>query len=180
AQDDIVTSELHLPKGKKILFKFRSQDIIHSAYFPHFRAQMNVVPGMVTQFAFTPTYTTAEMRELPYMQEKVERINKIRAKKSEKLLAAGDSALDPYAFDYFIACNKICGASHYNMQMKVVVETEEEFNAWLAQQPTLASKVKEEKASQAEANLPAAPAEIVKDPVSAKNEVIDQAPEAQK
>ena len=180
AQDDIVTSELHLPKGKKILFKFRSQDIIHSAYFPHFRAQMNVVPGMVTQFAFTPTYTTAEMRELPYMQEKVERINKIRAKKSEKLLAAGDSALDPYAFDYFIACNKICGASHYNMQMKVVVETEEEFNAWLAQQPTLASKVKEEKASQAEANLPAAPVEIVKDPVSAKNEVIDQAPEAQK
>jgi heme/copper-type cytochrome/quinol oxidase subunit 2 len=31
-------------------------------------------------------------------------------------------------------CNKICGASHYNMQMKVVVETEEEFKAWIEEQ----------------------------------------------
>ena len=33
-------------------------------------------------------------------------------------------------------CNKICGKSHYNMQMKIIVETEEEYNAWLAQQKT--------------------------------------------
>jgi hypothetical protein len=26
-------------------------------------------------------------------------------------------ALDPYSFDYLLLCNKICGASHYNMQM---------------------------------------------------------------
>jgi cytochrome c oxidase subunit 2 len=29
----------------------RSQDVLHSAYMPYFRAQMNCVPGMVTQFA---------------------------------------------------------------------------------------------------------------------------------
>ena len=40
----------------------RSQDVLHSAYMPHFRAQMNCVPGMITQFAFTPTITTEEMR----------------------------------------------------------------------------------------------------------------------
>ena len=45
AQDDIVTDELHIPKGQKILFKMRSQDVLHSAYMPHFRAQMNCVPG---------------------------------------------------------------------------------------------------------------------------------------
>src|SRR5690606_34435560 len=103
AQDDITTMELHIPKGKKVLFKFRSQDVLHSAYFPHFRAQMNVVPGMVTQFAFTPIHTTAEMREMPFMVEKVANINKIRAKNSAKAIEKGESALDPYAFDYFIA-----------------------------------------------------------------------------
>ena len=41
--------------------KLRSQDIIHSAFLPHFRVQMNCVPGMTTQFAFTPTKTTEEM-----------------------------------------------------------------------------------------------------------------------
>ena len=50
AQDDIITTELHLPVGKPVLFKMRSQDVLHSAYMPHFRAQMNCVPGMVTQF----------------------------------------------------------------------------------------------------------------------------------
>jgi cytochrome c oxidase subunit 2 len=37
---------------------------------------------------------------------------------------------------FLLLCNKICGASHYNMQMKIVVETEEEFNRWLDDQPT--------------------------------------------
>ena len=63
ADDDIVASELHLPKGKRVIFKFRSQDVLHSAYMPHFRAQMNVVPGMVTQFSFIPTITTEDMRQ---------------------------------------------------------------------------------------------------------------------
>ena len=38
------------------------------------------------------------------------------------------------SFDYVILCNKICGAAHYNMQMKVVVETQEEYNEWLESQ----------------------------------------------
>ena len=71
AKDDIVTSELHLPIGKKVVFKIRSQDVLHSAYMPHFRAQMNCVPGMVTQFAFTPSITTAAFRELPETVAKV-------------------------------------------------------------------------------------------------------------
>jgi cytochrome c oxidase subunit II len=142
AQDDKVVKELHLPKGKKILFKMRSQDVLHSAYMPHFRAQMNCVPGMVTQFAFTPIYTTDEMREMPFMQEKVANINDIRNKKSLELLAKGEPALDPYSFDYLLLCNKICGASHYNMQMKIIVESPEDFKKWLKDKPTVADEVK--------------------------------------
>ncbi len=105
AEDDIVVKELHLPVNKKVLLKFRSQDVIHSAYLPHFMVQMNCVPGTTTQFAFTPTVTSKDI-------------------KKEK----GDD------FEYILLCNKICGNAHYNMQMKVVVETEDEYNKWLAEQ----------------------------------------------
>jgi cytochrome c oxidase subunit 2 len=131
--DDKQVTELHLPVGKKVLFKFRSQDVLHSAYMPHFRAQMNCVPGMVTQFAFTPKYTTEQMRQNGEVVAKTDGINKIRREKGEEEL---------YEFDYILLCNKICGASHYNMQMKIVVEEEEEFNEWFAKQPTLAETIK--------------------------------------
>lgn len=134
AQDDIITTELHLPVGKPVLFKMRSQDVLHSAYMPHFRAQMNCVPGMITQFGFTPTVTTEDMRQTPQMQDKVTNINKIRVEKSKKLLAKNEDALDRYEFDYLLLCNKICGKSHYNMQMKIIVETQEEYDAWIAEQ----------------------------------------------
>ena len=132
SQDDKKVTELVLPKGKKILFQFRSQDVLHSAYMPHFRAQMNCVPGMVTQFAFTPKYTTEEMRQNAEVIAKTDGINKIRAVKGE----------DPYEFNYLLLCNKICGASHYNMQMKITVVEEAEYNKWLSEQKTLAQVIK--------------------------------------
>lgn len=151
AQDDIVVNELHLPKGKKVLFKIRSQDVLHSAYMPHFRAQMNCVPGMVTQFAFEPIVTTAEMREMNHIKTKVATINELRAKKSIELAGKGLPALDPYQFDYLLLCNKICGASHYNMQMKIVVDTPEDFKEWLSGKQLLSEAVKAEKAAAAPA-----------------------------
>jgi len=157
AQDDKVVNELHLPKGKKVLFKMRSQDVLHSAYMPHFRAQMNCVPGMVTQFAFTPNKTTEEMRQTPEIVEKVSRINELRAKKSVELTKNGQTALDPYTFDFLLLCNKICGPSHYNMQMKIVVESEADYKKWLSDKPTLVSAVKAEKEPKAETVGPTAP-----------------------
>ena len=157
SQDDKVVNELHLPKGKKVLFKMRSQDVLHSAYMPHFRAQMNCVPGMGTQCAFTPSKTTDEMRQTPEMIEKVSRINEIRAKKNVQLAKDGGTALDPYTFDFLLLCNKICGASHYNMQMKIVVESEADYKKWLAEKPTLVSAVKAEKEPKVETVGPTAP-----------------------
>jgi len=113
ANDDvIVKGEMHLVKGKPVLFKFRSRDVIHSAYLPHFRVQMNTVPGMETAFEFVPTVTTAEMRK-----------------------ETGNEN-----FNYVILCNKICGVSHYNMQMDVIVETQEEFDRWMQEQETWKEK----------------------------------------
>ena len=134
--DIVVTQEFHLPVNRKVIFKFRSQDVLHSAYMPHFRAQMNCVPGMITQFSFTPTVTSEEMRQNADVVDKVTRINKIRYDKSQELIAKGEESLEPYQFDYLLLCAKICGASHYNMQMKIVVESEEDFNKWIDKQKT--------------------------------------------
>ena len=107
--DDIpVKVEFHLPVNKPVKFFIRSRDVLHSVYMPHFRAQMNAVPGMLTSFYFTPNKTTDEMRNITKNPE----------------------------FDYLLLCNKICGAAHYNMQMNIIVESEEKYNAWLKEQPT--------------------------------------------
>jgi cytochrome c oxidase subunit 2 len=80
---------------------------------PHFRAQMNTVPGVPTRFKMTPTITTDSMR----------------------------TVLNDPDFEYILLCNKVCGAAHFNMQMKVVVESEEQYNAWLeSQEEFLADK----------------------------------------
>lgn len=138
--DDIVVGqEFHIPVNRKVIFKMRSQDVLHSAYMPHFRAQMNCVPGMITEFSFTPTITTAEMRMNADVASKVERINKIRYENSQELIANGEEGLEPYQFDYLLLCAKICGSSHYNMQMKIIVDTEKDYNKWISQQPAFSS-----------------------------------------
>ncbi len=110
--DDKLLREVHLVVGKPVLLKFRSRDVIHSAFLPHFRVQMNCVPGLITQFAFTPTKTTKQMKE-----------------------EEGED------FEYVLLCNKICGAAHYNMQMNFIVETQEEYDAWIRSKETLSEKL---------------------------------------
>lgn len=130
-QDDIVTKEIHLVVNKEVEFKFNSRDVIHSAFFPHFRAQMNCVPGMTTMLHFTPTITTAEMRQKPDVIKQISAINELRKERKEK----------PIEFDYVLLCNKICGNSHYNMQMTIIVETQEEYDKWMsAQKPFLSTQ----------------------------------------
>lgn len=129
--DILVRNELHIPVNREVVMQMRSRDVIHSAYMPHFRAQMNCVPGMVTAFKFKPIKTTAEMRKDPYVIKLMEGINKQRAKDGK----------EPVEFDYLILCNKICGTSHYNMQMNIVVDSEKDYNDWLAKQKAIRNTV---------------------------------------
>ena len=124
-EDDVIVAELYLPVNQKVAMKFRSQDVIHSAYMPHFRAQMNCVPGLSTQFVFTPTKTTEEMRKNPDIIKQVVEANR-------KLEERGQQG--NIEFDYSLLCNKICGNAHYNMKMKIVVVTQEEYDLWLKEQ----------------------------------------------
>lgn len=105
--DDQMGTEIVIPVNKPVRFQIGSKDILHSFYIPDFRVQMNAVPGMKTYFQFTATTTTEEMRD----------------------------KLGDYNYDFVMLCNKICGGGHYNMQQKVRVVTEEEYQAWLSEQP---------------------------------------------
>jgi cytochrome c oxidase subunit 2 len=49
------SNEVHLPLGKPVRMLLRSHDVLHDFYVPQFRARMNIVPGMMTTFWFTPT-----------------------------------------------------------------------------------------------------------------------------
>jgi cytochrome c oxidase subunit 2 len=122
ANDDKVTTEIHLIKDQPYTFRYRARDVIHSAYMPYFRAQMNVVPGMLTSFTFTPTKTTKQMQ---------------------------DEEKNP-EFQFYLFCAKICGSAHYNMKIKIVVESESEYNAWIEKQKRVVEPVQPE--------APAAPA----------------------
>ncbi len=102
--DDRVASELVMPVGEEIELVINSRDVIHSVYLPHFRVQMNAVPGMTTRFHFKPTITTAKMKEI-----------------------TGNDK-----FEYILLCNKICGVAHYNMKMPVRVVEKDEYNSFLA------------------------------------------------
>ena len=58
-KDDLIVqdAELHLQIDKPVKFLLRSIDVIHNFYVPEFRAKMDMVPGMVTFYWFTPTKT---------------------------------------------------------------------------------------------------------------------------
>ena len=46
-------------------------------------------------------------------------------------------------FDYILLCNKICGAAHFNMQMKIVVDSQEDYDKWIAAGKQLGLESKE-------------------------------------
>jgi cytochrome c oxidase subunit 2 len=95
-------SELHIPKGKPVLLKIRSRDVLHSVFIPHMRVKMDAVPGMPTKFWFVPEKTTADMR----------------------------AELNNPDFNYEIACAEVCGRSHFAMKLLLVVDEPEEYEKW--------------------------------------------------
>ncbi len=126
-KDDIyVSDDLYLIKGRPVTFKLRSKDVIHSAWFPHFRAQMNCVPGMMTSFTFTPKYTTEEFATLPEVQAHYKEINEIH----KELMESRGEEVDKVDFNFLLLCNKICGAGHHNMQKKIIVVEEADYEKW--------------------------------------------------
>ncbi len=104
-RDDIYTTgEMHIVVNKPLKLQIFAKDVIHDVGLAHFRMKMDAVPGTPTTLWFTPKYTTREMRE-KYGPD----------------------------FNYEISCDQMCGKGHFSMRGTIVVESQAEYNAWLAQ-----------------------------------------------
>lgn len=99
-QDDVIieAADLHLPVDKPVKMLLRSIDVLHDFYVPEFRAKMDMVPGSVTYFWFTPIRTGT----------------------------------------FEVLCAELCGVGHGFMRGIVMVDTEEDYQAWLQEQSTFA------------------------------------------
>jgi cytochrome c oxidase subunit II len=97
--DDVIVegADLHLPIDRPVKLLLRSVDVLHNFYVPEFRGKMDMVPGMVTFFWFTPTRTG----------------------------------------EFEVLCAELCGVGHAFMRGYVRIDTEEDYQAWLGEQPDL-------------------------------------------
>ncbi len=107
-EDDVIAPDLHLVVGKNVKLIIGSRDVVHDVGLPHFRLKMDAVPGIPTTLWFKPLYTTAEMKKRTGNPD----------------------------FVYELSCDQMCGSGHYSMKANIIVETQEEYDAWLASQPT--------------------------------------------
>jgi cytochrome c oxidase subunit II len=106
-KDDITTiNQLRLPVGKPVIVHLTSKDVIHSFMLNEMRIKQDAIPGVSIPLWFEPTVTTAEMRRR--------------------------KGKDDYNFE--IACAQLCGNSHASMRGFVTIETQEEFDAWIAEE----------------------------------------------
>ena len=121
--DDFQPDELVLPVGKKVRVRITAKDVLHDFYLPHFRVKMDAVPGMPTYFVFTPKKTTEEYRQelRKYPEYNVEDPNN-----EGKMLWE--------TFEYELACAELCGAGHWNMRRIVRIVSQQEYDAWVANQ----------------------------------------------
>ena len=107
SHDDIhVPTTMHVVVNRPVKLVINSQDVIHDVGLPHFRMKMDAVPGTPTTLWFTPIYTTAQMKEKTGNPD----------------------------FTYEIACDQLCGRGHYTMRGVIIVETQQEFDAYMAGQ----------------------------------------------
>jgi cytochrome c oxidase subunit 2 len=99
-KDDVIieSGDLHLQIGKPVKVLLRSIDVLHDFYVPEFRAKMDMIPGVVTYYWFSPTRTGT----------------------------------------FEVLCFELCGLGHPDMRGMVVVEQENDYQAWLQQQKTFA------------------------------------------
>jgi cytochrome c oxidase subunit II len=104
--DDVYSSgePMHLVVNKPVRLVIGSKDVIHDVGLSHFRMKMDAVPGTPTTMWFTPRFTTEQMKE-----------------------KTGNPA-----FVYEISCDQMCGKGHWSMKGEIKVESQEEFDAWMA------------------------------------------------
>lgn len=96
--------QLYIPAGRPVRVILRSNDVLHAFYVPDFRVKQDVVPGRYTYLWFQSDYVTGRPKD-------------------------GEDIMKGPGFNLF--CAEYCGTGHSNMNRKVYVLNQEDFDAWL-------------------------------------------------
>lgn len=108
-RDDVVSiNQLHLPADRPVEIMLSSLDVIHSFALPQMRVKQDAIPGLGIPVRFTAVMETPEEARLP----------ECNATKS----------------CWEIACAQLCGLSHFRMRGYYTIHSQEEFDAWMAEQ----------------------------------------------
>ena len=100
----IAGEAMHLVVNKPVKLVIGAKDVIHDVGLAHFRMKMDAVPGTPTTMWFTPTKTTKQMIE--------------------------ETGNPKFVFE--ISCDQMCGQGHTGMRGEIIVESQVEFDAWMA------------------------------------------------
>ena len=108
AKDDIILqNQMHIPVNKKIRVDLSSKDVIHNFKLPELRVSQDAIPGMTIPVHFSATMTSDEFLK-----------TMVGTPREGKGLE--------------ISCAQLCGITHYRMRGYLTIDTEEEYNVWLA------------------------------------------------
>ncbi|MFN0158218.1 MAG: cytochrome c oxidase subunit II [Bacteroidota bacterium] len=161
-KDDIATiNQMNLPVGKPVIIHLSTKDVIHSFSIPLYRVKHDAIPGENIPMWFTPVKTTRELQQAsvktysivegmqPVLSMQVamadyagtdgvtilkkgdaiteDAIALLQAAGITEISAAPDTPTE-------ITCAQLCGLGHFRMRGFVSVQTQEEFDAWLAEE----------------------------------------------
>jgi cytochrome c oxidase subunit 2 len=159
AKDDIVTlNQMHIPVNKPVIIHITSKDVIHSFTLRNMRITQDAIPGLDIPLWFTPTKTSAQLREedakiyevgpglIPPGKVAMEDIKNgdtvivaklapITEEVVSKMIAAGlkEAKLGPEN-PMEIACAQLCGIGHARMRGLLTVDSQEDYDKWMKEQ----------------------------------------------
>jgi cytochrome c oxidase subunit 2 len=110
AYDDIyLPDEMHSWKGANVRIYLKTQDVLHSLYFPQLRLKQDALPGKTIPMWFNAKEANARFNDVTGKTELVD-------KKKE----------------WEITCAELCGGGHYRMRgLLYVHESKDDFLKWL-------------------------------------------------
>jgi cytochrome c oxidase subunit 2 len=101
------SNHLVIPAGQPVKIVMRSEDVLHALFIPDFRVKQDVVPGRYTYLWFQADAPTG---------------------------IVPPDEMDDTAVGHHLFCAEYCGQDHSNMNRKVFVLEESEFEAWTEKQ----------------------------------------------
>jgi cytochrome c oxidase subunit II len=103
---------LVVPAGRPVKLVMRSADVLHSLYIKDFRVKKDVVPGRTTYLWFDAPFPTGK---LAYNT------------------TTGKSTIPENGDFHWLFCTEYCGKDHSNMNSRVHVLEQADFDTWLAE-----------------------------------------------